>query len=73
MEKLNHDAEIIHAEIKPGRYKDTVVVECIDGGSGQLFSYYNDELSFTANEFVGKTVREGLDLFYSRDKAYLQS
>ena len=39
----------------------------------ELFSYYPDEISFTANEFVGLTVTEASDLKYKKDLAYLKS
>jgi hypothetical protein len=39
----------------------------------ELFRYYTDELSFTADEFTGLTVQEALDLFARRDIEYLRS
>jgi hypothetical protein len=39
----------------------------------QLFTYYPDELSFAAGEFVGKTRAEALELKRQRDVAYLRS
>ncbi|MFH1405445.1 MAG: hypothetical protein ABIH21_05140 [Patescibacteria group bacterium] len=38
-----------------------------------LFEFFDDELSFAANEFVGKTGQQCLDLFHKKDVAYLQS
>lgn len=38
-----------------------------------LFSYYTDELEFTADEFLGLTEREARDLFRDRDLEYLRS
>ena len=38
-----------------------------------LFEFYDDELTFTSNEFIGLTVEEGQALFTKKDIAYLQS
>ena len=38
-----------------------------------LFSYYPDEISFTADEFIGLTEAEATNLKFKKDKAYLQS
>lgn len=38
-----------------------------------LFSYYDDELSFNEEEFIGITVDEAFELFHKKDIAYLQS
>jgi hypothetical protein len=38
-----------------------------------IFSYYTDELSFNETELVGKTVQDCVNLFSSKDIAYLQS
>lgn len=40
---------------------------------GVLFSYYPDEISFTANEFVGLTVAQARGLKFQKDRAYLRS
>lgn len=39
----------------------------------QLFSYFNDEISFTARELLGLTADQALELRHKRDVAYLQS
>jgi hypothetical protein len=39
----------------------------------QLLSYYDDEISFTAEELVGLTVDEARQLHFEKDKAWLQS
>ena len=44
-----------------------------DGTEKKLFSYYPDEISFTAEEFVGLTEEEARGLHFKKDKAYLQS
>lgn len=44
-----------------------------DGFTAILFSYYPDELTFTADEFVGLTVHEARALHSQRDIAWLRS
>lgn len=51
--------------------KVTVTFE--DYTTKTLFSFYPDELSFSASEFVGLTEREAYDLFSKKDIAYIQS
>ena len=50
-----------------------VMVIYDNGDTEQLFGFYHDEISFTADEFIGLTKEEGLALFTKRDVAYLQS
>jgi hypothetical protein len=50
-----------------------VIVTLEDGSSRKLFSYYPDEISFTAAEFIGLTVAQAQDLRHRKDVAYLQS
>lgn len=38
-----------------------------------LYEFYPDEISFSANEFVGLTRSEAIHLKFKKDKAYLQS
>lgn len=46
----------------------------LEGGEPEkLFSFYSDELSFTAGEFIGLTREEAGRLFTKKDTAYLQS
>ena len=51
----------------------TVMASLADGTLKRLFTYYPDEVSFTADEFVGLTVVEAIALFHRKDIAYLQS
>lgn len=39
----------------------------------ELFWYYPDEISFTADEFIGLTVTEAQALKFRKDVAYLRS
>lgn len=44
-----------------------------DGTEESLFSYFSDELQFTPEEVVGKTLDEALEVFTKKDVAYLRS
>jgi hypothetical protein len=50
-----------------------VHVEFSDGSARKLFTYFPDEISFKAKEFVGMTAVEALSLKHDRDVAYLRS
>jgi hypothetical protein len=50
-----------------------VTVTFEDGTTKKLFTFYPDEVSFSASEFVGLTEREAYDLFKKKDVAYIQS
>ena len=39
----------------------------------ELFEFYPDEISFTANEFIGLTPSEGRTLKFNKDKNFLQN
>ena len=41
-----------------------------DNVEHELFSYYPDEISFTAQEFIGLTIAEGKDLRRKKDLNY---
>lgn len=76
--------KIIQARIEPARrgmqdigdfhYGRTKVMVTFEDGSEQIaFSYFADELSFTAEQFVGKTLEEARQIHYRADVAYLRS
>jgi hypothetical protein len=44
-----------------------------DGSTKTLFSFYPDEVSFQASEFIGLTEEEAHTLFQRKDTAYLRS
>ena len=50
-----------------------VIVRFEDGSIKTLFSFYPDEISFRAGEFVGLTELEAGALFHRKDAAFLQS
>jgi hypothetical protein len=60
----------------PAEFGDTATVLVRLSGASefiQLLSYYDDEISFTAEELVGLTVDEARQLHFEKDKAWLQS
>lgn len=44
-----------------------------DGQVKTLFSYYPDELTFTREEFIGKTEEEAHQLFAHKDREFLRA
>lgn len=65
--------KIVCCEITELRFKNEVVVMYNDGTVEKLFSYYPDELSFNEREFIGLTRDEAMEVFRSKDTAYLRS
>ena len=50
-----------------------VIATFEDGSTKSLFSFYPDEVSFRASEFVGLTEEDAHSLYQRRDTAYLRS
>jgi len=50
-----------------------VTVTLSSGEVKELFSFYPDEISFSANEFIGLTVEEAVALRCKKDVEFLQS
>jgi hypothetical protein len=48
-----------------------VVVILEDGTEQNLFSFYPDEITFTPQEFIGKTVQEAKQMRHQKDVSYL--
>ncbi len=44
-----------------------------EGTSVELFRYYPDDLTFSAEELVGLTMAEAQELYHKKDQEYLQS
>jgi hypothetical protein len=70
--------KIVKARIEPGSggIFGTLpqVMITLEGEEEQrLFDYYPDEISFTADEFIGLTRAQAVELKFNKDKAYLQS
>ena len=73
IERLFRVPRIASAEITPGplphgvfEQAPRVVATLNDGRTMELFSFYAEERSFAAEEFVGLTVDEGRQLKFSR-------
>jgi hypothetical protein len=50
-----------------------LMVEFSNGEICDIATYYPDELSFTAEQFIGKTRQEAGAIYHRSDVAYLQS
>jgi hypothetical protein len=50
-----------------------VIVTFSNGETKTLFSFYPDEITFSAAEFIGLTERQAINLKYKKDLHYLQS
>ena len=50
-----------------------VIATFEDGSTKTLFSFYPDEITFTASEFTGLTEEEAHTLFQRKDRTYLRS
>ena len=50
-----------------------VIATFEDGSTKALFSFYPDEISFQASEFIGLTEAEAKSLFHRKDVSYLKS
>ena len=48
---------------------------CVDGKEGEhpLLEYYKDEINFSSEELVGKTITQAREMHFKRDNAYLRS
>lgn len=50
-----------------------VIATFEDGSSKSLFTFYPDEISFQASEFIGLTEEEARSLLQQKDSTYLRS
>ena len=50
-----------------------VIATFEDGSSKSLFTFYPDEVSYRASEFIGLTEDEAMSLFHRKDISFLQS
>lgn len=69
---------IVTAKITPSNpsnnlFKASLDAKFDDGTEKQVLTYFDDELSFQASEFIGKTEDECWSLFTKKDLRYLQS
>jgi hypothetical protein len=65
------DARIRYPDLNKPWNQARVEVQ-VSGTWSTLFSFYHDELSFNREEFIGKTIEDGHNLFTKKDIAYLQ-
>jgi hypothetical protein len=71
-------SRILRAEVSPMPKTildpmPTVSVDFEDGTSSVLFSYFPDEIQFTAAEFIGLTRAEAMALYGTKDREYLRT
>lgn len=66
--------EIVPSDKATNRFQASIFV-MYEGSNDEvvLFDYFDDELSFRTDEFIGLTEQEARDLFRRKDIAYLQS
>jgi hypothetical protein len=64
---------ITAAAIAVGDGRATMRVRLEDGSEQAAISWYVDELTFTPEDAVGRTVQELRRLHFERDRAYLRS
>lgn len=66
--------EFIH-DTNFNRYGDIEIWATYQGSDEleYVLGYYSDEISFTADEVIGKTKKEVIDLFHKKDLEYLKS
>jgi len=73
---LSGDAVITEARVaKGGMFVQAAVHVKVEGDPNEheLFTFFDDEISFTAEEFIGVSVRAAKHSFFLKDRAYLQS
>lgn len=73
MDKIT-SARIVPSDPREGRFQAEIFARFgEDSEEKRVLSFYDDELSFTAEEVVGLTMEEVGDLFCRKDSAYLRS
>ena len=75
--KMSDEKKIVECNItsSPSMFDLPKVMVKLEGSDifEELFDYYPDEISFTEDEFIGRTADEARNLKFKKDKAYLQS
>ena len=67
---------VVSVEIGPatGSYGSATATAVLSDGSTQdVLSWYDDELFFSKDEFIGKTEKQIREMFHEKDIAYIQS
>lgn len=70
---MENNKIITKCRIEKDRFENKVIGVDESGVEHLLFTYYPDEIRFTADEFVGHSIQYANDLFIKRDMAYLRS
>jgi hypothetical protein len=68
--------KVVHCEVSSSAgFGEKAKVNCIfsDGSSKVVFDFFDDEISFRADEFIGLTSAQCLEVFTRKDIAYLRS
>lgn len=60
-------------DVSKGRFGSEMHALLSNGATKHLFNFFDDELSFTADELCGLTVDQALKLRQNKDIEYLQS
>ena len=64
---------IIDIQFNKAMGRTSVCCDYEDNTFDKLFSFYDDELSFSKQELLGLTGNQAMQLHHDRDVAYLQS
>jgi len=65
---------IIKTEFTRSSFGPTTINASFDDGSEEdIISFYEDEISFSEAEIIGKTKTEARKIHFKKDKAFLQS
>ena len=79
MDSSSPDLVIASAVVDPstggllGAAAPGVTVTYVDGTTERIFTFYPDEIQFSAEEFVGLTRAQAMWLRHDRDVAYLRA
>lgn len=65
---------IVSTEFKKKHFGPTTINATFDDGSKEdIISFFEDEISFSEEELIGKTESEASALHFAKDKAFLTS
>ena len=62
-----------HVKFSKESGKTTATGVFENGGEVVMFTFFDDEINFSKEDLIGKTLGEARDLHHKRDVAYLQS
>ena len=58
---------------KLDKYDPVKVFVTVGGVESLIFDFFDDEISFTESELIGKTIKEAVNLRIEKDKQFLVS